>query len=245
MTKRSGLGQQVYVGGYDLSGDFVSLSKVSTSMAVIEGVTGVDKSAMERLAGKKDGSLDAQTAFNPSAGQQFQVLKGVPRTDTLLTYCMSTTLGDYAACLLSKQVNFDGERDDDGGLFFKISALGSGYGLEWGQMLTAGKRTDTAATNGSSVDTSASLSFGLQAYLQVFAFTGTSVTVKLQDSADNSSWSDITGAAFTAATGITTERIQTGRTQTVRRYVRAVTTGTFSNAIFNVVFVKNPATVNF
>ena len=36
-------------------------------------------------------------------------------------------------------------------------------------------------------------SFGVQAYLQVFSFTGTDVTITIQDSADNSSFANITG----------------------------------------------------
>src|SRR5690348_14427347 len=98
MTKRSGLGQRIYVGGYDLSGDIVSLSGVSTNLKPIEGVTGIDKSAMERLPGLRDGGLQADVVFNPSADQMFPALKAVPRTDTVVIYAMSANIGDYAAC---------------------------------------------------------------------------------------------------------------------------------------------------
>jgi hypothetical protein len=72
--------------------------------------------------------------------------------------------------------------------------------------------------------------------------------VKLQDSADNASWADITGAAFTAVTtGPQAQRIETARGGTVRRYVRAVTvtTGGFSNLQFQVMAVKNDVAVVF
>ena len=60
------------------------------------------------------------------------------------------------------------------------------FTLDWGRSLTAGKRTDTEASDGDSVDFgTGSTDFGLQAYLHVFAFTGTSVTVKLQESSDD------------------------------------------------------------
>jgi hypothetical protein len=101
-------------------------------------------------------------------------------------------------------------------------------------------RTDTTATNGTAFDCGAvSTLFGGQAYLQVNAFTGTSVTVKLQDSADNATFADLTGAAFTAATARGAQRLVLNPTATVRRYVRAVTTGTFSSAVFQVTFVRN------
>ena len=48
MAKTSGLGDNCYVGGYDLSGDIGSLGKISGSVATID-VTGINKSAFERI----------------------------------------------------------------------------------------------------------------------------------------------------------------------------------------------------
>ena len=121
-----------------------------------------------------------------------------------------------------------------------MQALGNGYGVEWGHQLTAGLRTDTEATNGASIDTGASAAFGAQAYLQVTAFTGTSVTVTIQDSADDSSFAAVTGLAFTAVSAAPAfERVTTAVGATVRRYIRVVTTGTFNPATFAVVINKN------
>lgn len=157
-------------------------------------------------------------------------------------YFRGTTLGNPAAALIAKQLNYDWTRADDGKLSLKVRAEANAYGLEWGRSLTAGLRTDTAATNGASIDTTASASFGGQAYLQVTAFTGTDVTVKIQDSADDSSWLDVASFAFTQVTsGPTTERIALSNTATIRRYVRAVTvtTGGVTSVTFAVVLVKN------
>jgi hypothetical protein len=92
--------------------------------------------------------------------------------------------------------------------------------------------------------------FGLQAYLHVFAVVGTSVTVKLQESSDNSgdAYADVTGGGFTAVTAVAgtgSQRIQTSRTQTIERYLRVVTTGTFSSATFAVAVVRNDTSVVF
>jgi hypothetical protein len=131
-------------------------------------------------------------------------------------------------------------------LTMQTQLLANGYGVEWGNQLTAGKRSDTTATNGTSYDFLASTSFGWQAYLQVFSFTGTSCTVTLEDSANNSAFASFTGSAFVAATAIGTQRIASATpTATVRQYVRAVTSGTFSQCTFAVVFVKNEGTVTF
>lgn len=155
-------------------------------------------------------------------------------------YFRGTTLGNAAACLVGKQLNYDPTRADDGKLTIKVRIEGNAYGLEWGRSLTAGKRVDTTATNGTSIDTTASAAFGAQAYLQVMALTGTNVIVTIEDSADNVSFAAVTGLAFTSVTSApAVERLATANTATIRRYVRAVTTGTFTSATFACVVVKN------
>jgi hypothetical protein len=239
MTKQSGLGDRLFVAGYNLSGDITAIGNIGGGPAALD-CTGIDKSGFERIGGIRDGRLEATSWFNPTAAAGHDRLGNLPTTDQIVTYCRGTTLGNAAACLVGKQVNYDGTRGNDGALTFAVSAqAAAGVPLEWGRQLTAGIRTDTTATNGSSVDHGAATAHGLAAYLHVFAFTGTSVTVTLQDSADNSSFAAITGAAFTAATGITSQRITTATGSAVRRYVRAVTTGTFSSAQFAVTLVRH------
>lgn len=238
MAKQSGLGMNGYVGGYNLSGDITSLGKISGTVATLD-VTSIDKSAYERIGGLRDGGIDFTAWFNPSALQEHAALSTLPTTDVHVMVTVGTAIGSPAACCVAKQVNYDPTRAQDGSLTFGVSAQANGFGLEWGDLLTAGVRTDTAATNGTSLDGLASTSFGWQAYLQVFSFTGTSCTVTLQDSADNAAFASFTGSAFTAATARTTERIAGAAGSTVRRYVRAVTSGTFSSCAFAVTFVRN------
>lgn len=243
MAKTSGLGDALYIAGFNASGDIGSLGNIGGGPAVLV-VTGIDKSAFERIGGVRDGRIEYTAFFNhiPVTGGTHDKLAALPTSDQIMTYCRGTTLGDPAACLVGKQTNYDPTRGDDGSFTFAVSEPGNGYGLEWGVQLTAGIRTDTAATNGSSVDTTASADFGGQAYLQVFSFTGTDATVKIQDSADNVSFSDVASFAFTQITAApTSERIATANTDTIRRYVRAVTvtTGGFSSLAFSVVINKN------
>jgi len=197
---------------------------------------------MERIGGIKSGTLGCTSWFNPSAGAAHDRLSNLPTVDQLVSYKRSTVLGAPSADLLAKQVNYDAERGDDGDLTFEVEAQSSaGYPLEWGVQLTAGKRTDTSASNGTGVDFGASSAFGIAAYLHVFSFTGTSVTVKIQESSDNAvgdPYADVVGAAFTAATGITFQRIQTATNLTVERWLRLVTTGTFTSAVFSVAVVR-------
>lgn len=245
MAKQSGLGDNLYVAGYDLSGDTGSLGRIGGGHALQE-VTGIDKSAFERIGLLRDGALDWTAFFNPAADKAHDRLSALPTADVIATYCRGTSIGSEAASLVAKQINYDPTRNTDGSLTFGVQALANGYGLDWGRLLTAGKRTDGSATNGTALDqTTVSTAFGWQAFLHVFAFTGTSVTVTLEDSADNVSFAALTGGAFTAATGITSQRLEGGRSATVRRYVRAVTSGTFSNAVFAVGFTRNDTEVEF
>jgi hypothetical protein len=245
MAKTSGLGDACYVGGYDLSGDVGNLNRIGGGPALLD-VTAINSSAMERIGGLRDGAIEFVAFHNTVASREHVALAPLPTADTIVTYARGTTLGNPGACCTAKQVNYDPSRAADGMFTFAVSAQSNGTGIEWGEQLTAGLKTDTTATNGTAIDFgSVSTLFGWQAYLQVTAFTGTSVTVTLQDSADNAAFANLTGGAFAAKSAIGTERLASAAGATVRRYVRAITSGTFSSATFSVVFVRNLTTVVF
>lgn len=249
MAKQSGLGDNFYVGGYNLSGDTASLDDVGGGPALIE-VTGIDKSAFERIGGLRDGRIEWTSHFNPAEGKQHEVLSTLPTTDRHLMYFRGTTLGGPAAAMIGKQLNYDWTRGDDGKITMKVRADANGYGIEWGKSLTAGIRSDTAATDGADVDFgTGSTEFGAQFYLQVFSFTGTDITITVQESSDDAAadaYAAVTGGAFTEVTASpAVERLQTARDQTVERYLRVVTTGTFTECSFSVVAVRNDTTVLF
>lgn len=318
MAKQTGLGDNFYLSGVDLSGDVNALGNVGGSVATLEA-TGIDKSAHERMTGQRDGGIDFATYFNDATGQEHATLKALPTTDVVGLYARGTTLGNAAAGLLAKQANYAWTRAADGALTGAVQLLGNGFACEWCQLLTAGKRTDTGAANGTAVDGGAqttaanitsgsaanptvvttaaphglvtgdsvtiagtdqaalngnftvtvtgastftvavdlsggaasggtfvktSTNFGLSAYLQNFAFSGTDVTVKLQHSPDNSTFADITGGGFTQiTTAPTAERIQTAATAVIRRYVRAVTvtSGGVTSVTFAVAVARHAA----
>jgi len=244
VAKSSGLGDNLYIAGFDASGDIQQLGNIGGGPALLN-FTPINVAAYARQGGLRDGRIEYTAFFNhvPVTGGTHEKLAALPRMDQIVTYCRGTTLGADAASLVSKQINYDPSRADDGMLTFGVSAQANGYGLEWGNQLTAGIRTDTAATNGTGIDTLAAASFGGQAYLQAFNFTGTDVTVKIQDSADNATFADVAGFNFTQITGGTprAERIALGNTATLRRYLRAatVTTGGFTSLSFAVNVIKN------
>lgn len=245
MAKSSGLGDNFYIGGYDLSGDTQDFPEVAGGFTPLLSTT-IEMSAVARqIGGKRDGRMSWVSFFNDAAGRAHPVLSTLPTADRVATYYRGTALGGQAFCLNGKQINYDGTRGEDGGFMLAVNVQGNLYGGEWGRSLTLGKRVDTGATNGTGVDFAAASSFGLQAYLQVFAFNGTDATVKLQESSDNGgadAWTDVVGGGFTQITaGPQTQRIETARDLAVERYLRAVTvtTGGFTSLTFALVVCRN------
>ena len=241
MAKQAGMGDNLYVDGIDLSGDVGSLSRIGGGPSPLD-VTGINQSAFDRLGGLRDGGIDFTAFFNPAEDTGAHVnLSTLPRTDRIVTYCRGTALGGQGAALIGKQINYDPTRGADGSLTIGVQAVANGFGLEWGNQLTAGIDTLTEADDGTGVDFGVETDLGLQAYLHVFAFTGTSATVTIEDSDDDGTdpYAAVTGAAFTAASAIGAQRIQTARDENVKQWLRVAVTGTFSDLDFAVLVVRN------
>lgn len=241
MPKTTGLGDQLFVDGNNLSGDAGSIQKIGGGPAPLD-VTSIDKSGFERLGGKRDGGIGFTTWFNPTGAHP--VLKTLPTADRIVTYLRGSALGAPAASCVGKQIGYDPTRSEDGSLSLVVDVQANGFGVEWGDALTPGRRTDTTATNGASVDFLAASTFGFQAYLQVLSVVGTSVTVTLQESSDNGGadpFANVVGGSFTAVTPGTAPQAQriAASPANLERYLRVVTTGTFTSAVFAVMVVRN------
>lgn len=312
MAKQGGLGEQMMIGG-NVVGSGVQSWTLASPMAAID-VTDITQSAHSRIGGLRDGSSSLTVYHDPAAGGIHDVLKTLPRVDTLMTLLYGQGLGLRSACLNAKQIGYDPTRSNAGDLTFKTELQANGFGVEYGEQMTPGVRTDTAATNGTAYDaaggaaapavpattvpatnparipasvvvaggtvTNVSVNglsvgsgdgtytvpgggtialtysaaptwtwtwqsvYGGQAYLSVAAFTGSSATVTLQHSADDATWSTL--AAFTAVTsGPGFQRVVVANSATVGRYLRTITTGTFTNLVFEVSFTRNPLAVTF
>lgn len=239
MAKRSGLGMGAVYGGYDLANDIGNLA-IRGGPALKER-TGLDKSARERIGGLLDGGIDLGAFFNDATARAHPVFSAITASDRQMIVFLASTIGASAACLVGKELDYAGTRGADGALDYALSHPANGYGLEWCELLTAGIRTDTTATNGTAYNGSAASSTGWAAYLQVLDMTGTNVVVTLEDSADNISFATFTGSAFTSATADrTVQRLAGAAGSTVRQYVRAVTSGTFTSAPFIVALTRRP-----
>ncbi len=242
MAKTAGMGDAFYCAGYDISGGTSSLGRIGGGPNPLD-VTDITQSAYGRLGGLRDGGMDFVTYHETSTGGEHDALSPLPTTDALVTYFRGTAIGNPAASCVAKQVNYDPTRGQDGMLTFAVSAQANAFGLEWGVMLTPGRRVDTTATvasSSNSLDTTASAALGAQLYVHLFAFAGTSVTISVWDSADNSSFLAVASLTTTAlTTAHTTARVAIANNATVRRYIAVATAGTFTSADFAVQVTKN------
>lgn len=248
--KTHGMGDQLWVGGYDLGASTNSLSRIGGGNTPIP-MTDITQSAMAREGGPRDGGMDIVSFWNPDAGGSHEKYSALPTADVIATYAHTTAIGGPSANVIGKQLNYDGNRTQDGGYLLNVSAQANGYGLQWAFQATAGMRTDTSAQAAAAVTAfdqgSASPgAFGLVMWVHLRAFTGTSVTIKLQESSDNSAdaYVDVVGATTGALTTAPQAlRVATGAIA-VERYLKVVTVGTFSNAAFAVsVYRHRIATV--
>lgn len=243
MSKQSGLGDRFFVGGSDLSGDVNAISQMSGSQNLLD-VTALKDSAYERLGGLRDASWSFTTWMDNASGAEHPQLSTLPRTDVIATYFRGAALGNAAASINGKQLNYDPTRGADGSLSLAVSVQANGFGMEWGEQLTPGLRTDTTATNGTAVDDGAGTSNGAQAYLQFTSISGgTAAGVRIEHSTSGTaSWTTLMDFGNQTTAGAA----RTSTSGTVNRFTRAVTYGTaFTSATFAVQLTRNLTAVSF
>ena len=245
MSIQSGIGQRLLVNQYDLSGDVGSLSTFQASRNQ-QDVTVLLDTAMRRLPLLKDGTVTFAAFFDAAAGASQPVLSALPQSG-LVSWLLSPTLGGVAGSMVANATTFAPDRGQDGALVLNTTAVANATGVQWGNLLTAGVETIASSASGTAIDDYVPVFgtlplpsvLGLSAYLHVVSIGSGTATVHIQDSADNVSFADVTGAAFTDVTAAGSQRIATGATQAVRRYLRVNFSNTFTALKCAVVVVRN------
>jgi len=115
------------------------------------------------------------------------------------------------------------------------SGLAADGGVRGGVVLHH-ENSESSTGTFTSVDNSVSTANGAVAHLHVLSFTGTNCTIKVTDSADDSTFPDL--ITFASVTGVGSERKTVAGT--VDRYSRVeITAGTFSEITFVVAMARN------
>ena len=116
----------------------------------------------------------------------------------------------------------------------QLSSGRQGSGAVKGGVALHEQTQETTTGNFASVDNTALSSNGAVAHLHVTDFTGTSATIVVADSTNDTVFSDL--ITFTSVTGATSERASV--TGTVNRYARVELSGTFTDITFSVGFAR-------
>lgn len=186
------------------------------------------------LAGLVDASLPFTGKYDATAGA---AIEGQLGTDSgVLTYCPggASAIGDRARLASVTGANYAESSPVGDIVTFAWDAKSQTIvGLGWVQHTFT---EDTNTTVGTSYDGGAATTNGWTAHLHVSLVDGGSWVVKLEDSADNSNWTDVSGGAFTAATGVTQQRLTSASGATLRRYTRYTATRTGGSAGQGITF---------
>lgn len=245
MAKVSGIVERFFVNQYDLSGDIGAIG-TAQSRRNQQDVTTLLDTAVERLGLLRDGELGYTAFFDTGVGQEHLVERNLPQS-ALFTWTLKTALGSQTASLVANTSDRGIARGQDGSLVVTPTAMANGYGLQWGVLLTAGLQTFASAAAGTSVNDYVPVyptlplpsAHGWAAYLHAISLGSGTATLTVQDSADDISFANLAGGGFTAITGATSERIQSASsTAAVRQYLRVNVTGTFTDLVCVVSFVR-------
>jgi hypothetical protein len=215
MAFKHGKDTKIFVNSDNYSQYFNNADATRTS-DVAESTT-FGNSAKTYITGEKDGTISMSGFFDATSdvvlqpllgGADFDLALGIDGLETgdsatftkgnITNYAISSPVGDIVASSIDVQ---------------------SDEGMWNGQVLNASAFTTTGA-QGSVQDNGASTSNGSGAFLIVTSVSGTSPTgtVKIQHSADNSTYADL--ITFTIATTATSEVKFVDSGTTINRYIR-------------------------
>lgn len=245
MAKQTGLGMKLYLQGMDMSGDVGSIQTLRTSLNPID-VTSIESSAMERIAGLRDGEITFNCFFNNADDETHDALAALPTTDVLCMVLTGTTAGSPVFCLTAKQINYDWSRNADGSMQGTVTLLASaGVPLEYAELLVA-KTTHASAADETGIDFGSQTTAGAIGFLQHFSAASGTVEYDLEDSSDSTDGDDGNWANLGAFSDVATPYAATAQriaiSGTVERWVRASTNGTFTDAEFAMAFRRLRAT---
>lgn len=246
MAVSSAIGGRAFLDRYDLSDTTASLGQMQFDVGQLDKTTIASGGGIARLNALRDGRLAVVNHFDTATDKSRDALSEFPasQADRLLSWCHRPLLGAATISCWGQQESLAYRLEQNGDLLLDSAVVGNGYGTEGGRLLTTGLQASTGAEALTGFDdgAGAATDFGAQFYLHVSAFTGTSVTVVIQDSDDDDDvdpYADITGAVFTTVTGPTFERIQTSRTENIKEWLRVDLDGTYTALTLAVIAVPN------
>lgn len=233
-TFAHGKATEVYMQGLDLSSHLRTVT-ASADVDVAEASTFADDDKVF-VVGQTDATMSAEGLMDTTMNGSVTAVIAAGTEQAYSYYPTGSVVGSPGfgvwAAITSYEVTSD--LGDVVGISLEVQ---SDVGLE--RMLShfALAQVTTSGT-ATVVDNAGSSTAGAYGYLHATAVSGT-VTVKVQDSADNVTYADIlTLGTLTAATGPV--GLRSTVSGTIRRYTRLVYTATAGTATFVAGFGRNP-----
>lgn len=239
MSARKGLYLEFWLDGYKLT-PLATEAPVSIEYDTIEAGA-FNNPVKQYLCGRAEGSIEFNGLFDSTTtGATHEALKtiGIDKVaGVAYGNNAAPAQGDIAAGMPVHQSSYTVSADLNGVIAAKASLKSAGTPLEWGVLL-ANLTGVSADGNTASIDDSASSSAGAAGYLFISGISaGDTIQVKIQDSPDDSTWSDL--ITFTLdGSAIDAERVLVSGS--VDRYVRVLydVTGTSVDIDFAVIFCR-------
>ena len=238
MAKVSGLNVRLYVEGKDMSGSANALDGAGYSQALLE-TTPLNEAAATRITGLADGSISVNGYFDTTDDAPWAENSGkLPSADVVVLTALNSAVGDPSVGMNAKEADWNVSRSSGSAVSVSSTFTGNGMGGEFGQMLTAHDDTHSSAGAGTVADSGAASTAGGAGYMQIISLSSGTPTVKIQHATSSSgSYSDLVTFTATGTGSVpSAERVEVSGT--VNRYLKVVTTGTFSNAKIAVAFAR-------
>lgn len=223
MPFRHGSKTSVFLGSLDMS-PYLTLADFSVEVDTAD-TTVFGSTYKTAIVGTDMAKADFNGLYDPGV-TNLEALLGVdPAAVLTIAPGGALAIGDRVQLMSIAETSFAQSSPVGGVIATKWSALASGV-VGLGNVLHI-LSEDTNTTTGAERDDLAATATGWTAHLHVTAVDAGSWVIKLQDAAVSNTYSDVTGGAFTAATGATSQRLRgAAETTALRRYVRYVATRT-------------------
>ena len=240
MAFKAGRGAQILFNQYDVSG-YLNAAGVQIGADTAEVTNFASAGWKEYMATLLGGTFPFAGMYDVA----FPVTSQLGVDAGVLTYApaSATAIGDPV--FLASITSTDLQKSSPVGGIVAISWTATAEAaVAYGQLLHPLAK-DTNTTTGASKDDSAQSTTGWTANLHVTGVDGGSWVIKMQDSADNSSWADVTGGAFSSLSAAGSQRlVSASGTTTLRRYVRYIATRTGGSAGQGVTFALGYSRTN-
>lgn len=230
MAFQFGTNAKVYLGAYDITTYFRRFG-ISRTKQLLE-TTSFGDTARDFIEGLKTGTISLDGLFEPTNDTQDEQLNAIFTSTTVTTPISlapgNDTLGNlaYVAIPLDIEYSIDTPFED----LISVSAqMQASTEILRGHSLHA-LGAETTTGNGTGVNNGAASSLGGRLNHHVTAFSGSSGTLSLEDSADDISYAAVTGGSYGPITAADSTTINI--TGAIRQYSRIARTGTFTSITF-------------